>query len=137
MFSTGFRHIKPDGQISEWTSDQGKVTNAVANGKQIALSIQGGEIVYFELDNQGSITEKDKVTLDSEILCMAISDIPKDRQRAKYLACGFTDNTVRLFSLDVGSSLLKVSGQAMPTTPESVCLIEYDDPGFIKGDEDY
>ena len=137
VFSTGFRHIKPDGQISEWTSDQGKVTNAVANGKQIALSIQGGEIVYFELDNQGSITEKDKVTLDSEILCMAISDIPKDRQRAKYLACGFTDNTVRLFSLDVGSSLLKVSGQAMPTTPESVCLIEYDDPGYIKGDEDY
>jgi splicing factor 3B subunit 3 len=129
VFPTGIRHMKPGGtNFSEWTCEHGKVTSAACNKKQVALAVQGGELIYFELDSDGSLTEKERNKLDSEILCMSIGDIPKDRQRAKFLACGFTDNTVRLFSLDVGTCLLKLSHQSLPSAPESVCLVEYDDP---------
>jgi splicing factor 3B subunit 3 len=59
---------------------------------------------------------------------MSIGEIPKDRQRSKFLACGFIDNTVKLYSLDLESCLLKLSQQTMPAAPESVCLLEYNDP---------
>ena len=128
VFPTGIRHIKPNGAFSEWTYEHGKITNAACNQRQLALSVQGGELLYFELDSDGLLSEKEKSKNDSEILCMSIGDVPKDRQRTKFLACGFTDNTVRLFSLDVGTCLLKLSHQSLPSAPESICLIEYDEP---------
>ena len=137
VFNSGIKHIKTDGKSVEWQSETGKVTNAVCNPKQLAVSIQGGEIVYFELDSEGNLSEREKLSnLDSDVICMSIGEIPLERQRTKFLACGFIDNTVRLFSLDVDSCLFKLSHQSLPAAPESVCLIEYDDPTSNKIDED-
>lgn len=136
VFATGIKHIKPDGTSSEWQSEQGKVTNAVCNPKQLVLSIQSGELVYFELDSEGNLSEREKANLGSEVLCMSIGEIPPERQRSKFLACGFIDNTVGLYSLDIDSCLLKLSHQILPSTPESVCLAEYNDPTSVEIDED-
>lgn len=136
VYSSGIKHIKADGTSSEWQSEQGKITNAVCNPKQLAISIQGGELVYFELDSEGTLAEREKANLSSEILCMSIGEIPKERQRSKFLACGFIDNTVALYSLDIDSCLLKLSHQFLPSTPESVCLAEYDDPTNLSDEED-
>jgi len=137
VFSSGIKHIKPDGRSVEWQSESGKITNAVCNPKQLVVSVQGGELIYFELDSEGGLVEKEKQSnIDSEVLCMTIGDIPHERQRSKFLACGFTDNTVRLFSLDVDSCLYKLSSQSLPASPESVCLIEYDDPASTRSSED-
>jgi splicing factor 3B subunit 3 len=57
-----------------------------------------------------------------------VGDIPQDRQRSKFLAVGFADSTVKIFSLDLDSCLMRLSSQALPNTPKSVCLIEYSDP---------
>lgn len=136
VHSSGIKHIRPNGVSSEWQADQGKITFAACNSKQLAVSIQGGELIYFELDSEGGLAEREKVNLDSEVLCMSMGEIPAERQRSKFLAVGFIDNTVGLYSLDVDSCLLKMSHQFLPATPESVCLAEYDDPSGSVSDED-
>lgn len=44
------RHITPDGVIDTWEAP-GKIFKVTANEKQIVLSLQGGILYYFELDN--------------------------------------------------------------------------------------
>lgn len=39
VYSTGVRHIKPSGVISEWQSETGKITCATCNKKQLAISV--------------------------------------------------------------------------------------------------
>ena len=85
VFNSGIKHIKTDGKSVEWQSETGKVTNAVCNPKQLAVSIQGGEIVYFELDSEGNLSEREKLSnLDSDVICMSIGEIPLERQRTKF-----------------------------------------------------
>ena len=57
-------------------------------------------------------------------MCLDIGFIPEGRQRCKFLAVGLNDNTVRVFSLDSESCLHRLSTQALPSQPESVCLLE-------------
>jgi splicing factor 3B subunit 3 len=56
-----------------------------------------------------------------------IGEVPEGRTRSKYLAVGFGDNTCRILSLDTDSCLQKISIQALPTTPESVCFMNVGD----------
>ena len=90
------------------------------------ISVTGGDLIYFELDtNSGSLNEVNKVTVDTEILTLDIPKLPEGRQRSKFLAVGFLDNTVKIYSLDLDSCLLKLSMQVLPSNPESVCIVEY------------
>ncbi len=67
--------------------------------------MNGGELIYFELDRTGQLNEVGKVTLEGEILCLDVGDIPDQRERCKFLAVGLSDNTVRILSLDPESCL--------------------------------
>jgi len=51
------------------------------------------------------LSETEKLTLDFEVLSINIGPIPEGRLRSKFLAIGFNDNTVKLFSLDPDSCL--------------------------------
>lgn len=44
--------------------------------------------------------------------------------RAKFLAVGYADNTCKILSLDQDSCLHRVSIQALPSVPESVCFMQ-------------
>lgn len=101
---------------------------AASNLRQLVIATIGGELTYFEIDNMGNLAETEKMTIEGEVVCLDIGIIPEGRQRCKFLAVGLSDNTVRVFSLDLESCLHRLSTQALPSQPESVCLME------MKGD---
>jgi splicing factor 3B subunit 3 len=67
VVSTGIKHVKLDGKVNQWQSDNGTITNAVCNQKQLVISIHGGDIIYFELDSEGNLSEMEKITPDSAV----------------------------------------------------------------------
>lgn len=55
---------------------------------------------------------------------MALGTVPAGEQRYLFLAVGLSDNTVRIISLDPSECLSPRSMQALPSAPESLCLVE-------------
>jgi splicing factor 3B subunit 3 len=53
--------------------------------------------------------------------------VSEGRQRTKFLAVGFSDNTCRILGLDSDSCLHKISVQALPAAPESVCFMSVEE----------
>lgn len=83
--------------------------------------------MYFEInDVTGQLQQTQTKFFESEIKCMDLPEVPEGRTRYKFLAVGFNDNTCRILSLDVDSCLQKLSIQAFPAQPESVCLTNHD-----------
>ncbi|KAF6530378.1 hypothetical protein HZS61_001690 [Fusarium oxysporum f. sp. conglutinans] len=65
IHSKGIRHLRA-GQINEWPAPQHRSIVAVTtNKRQIAIALSSGEIVYFEVDSDGSLA-------DSSGLCLHI-----------------------------------------------------------------
>lgn len=62
--------------------------------------------------------------MPSEVLCMTLGSVPAGEQRSGFLAVGLSDNTVRIISLDPSDCLSPRSMQALPSSAESLCLIE-------------
>lgn len=62
--------------------------------------------------------------MPSEVMCMALGTVPAGEQRSWFLAVGLSDNTVRIISLDPSDCLSPRSMQALPSSPESLCLVE-------------
>lgn len=69
--------------------------------------------------------------MPSEVLCMALGTVPQGEQRSWFLAVGLTDNTVRIISLDPTECLSPRSMQALPSSPESLCIVEMGIPDSI------
>lgn len=125
IFPQGIRHIRADRRINEWKAP-GKhtITQTAVNSRQVAIALSGNEIVYFELDAAGQLNEyTDRVTFESDITCLAIGTVPEGRQRARFLAVGLADNTVRLLSLDPEDCLQSLGMQALPASPSALCLV--------------
>jgi splicing factor 3B subunit 3 len=61
--------------------------------------------------------------MDQEISCIDCGEIEESRSRSRFLAVGTEDKTVKLLSLDPDSCLERISVQALPDKPSSVCLI--------------
>jgi len=121
----GLRHIRQDKRINEWqTPGKKAIVKAAINEKQVVLALSGGELVYFELDMAGQLTEVDKRDMGQDVACLDIGPVPEGRQRSRFLAVGSYDNTVKLLSLNPEDCLQMLSQQALPTQPESLCLVE-------------
>lgn len=85
---TGIIHIRSDGKRNQWKVPSGEITCAVSNERQVVVSLEGGEIRYFELDSVGSLIEVGSKIMDTEIKCLAIGPIQEGRQRSRFLAVG-------------------------------------------------
>jgi len=59
-----------------------------------------------------------------DIACLGVAPIPKGRQRARFLAVGDYDNTVRMVSLDSGDNFASLAVLALPAPPESLCILK-------------
>lgn len=53
------------------------------------------------LFQSGQLNEyKDRKDMSADVICMALASVPSGEQRARFLAVGLMDSTVRIISLD-------------------------------------
>lgn len=51
VYPEGIRHIRADKRVNEWRAPGKKtITRCALNERQVVISLSGGEIVYFEMD---------------------------------------------------------------------------------------
>lgn len=125
----GIRHLR-GGEINEWPAPQHRSIVAVAtNEQQIAVALSSGEIVYFEVDSDGSLAEYDeKKEIFSTVTCLSLGPVPEGRIRSPMLAVGCEDCTVRILSLDPDSTLESKSIQALTAAPSALKIMAMEDP---------
>ncbi|MEW5303982.1 MAG: hypothetical protein WDW36_006625 [Sanguina aurantia] len=124
IYPGGLRHIRPDRRINEWkVPGRRTIKCAASNERQVAISLQGTEIIYFELDQMGQLLEIEKKEMSEDVSAMDIAPIPEGRQRCRFLAVGSYDQSMRIISLDPGDNLKTLSTQALPSNPESVLML--------------
>lgn len=44
---------------------EGKIVNGITKGRQMTIALTGGDIIYYELDQTGSLSEAAQTSLDS------------------------------------------------------------------------
>ena len=124
VLQSGVRHIIDEKNVSHWNAPN-TISLAASNSRQLVISLQGGIVIYFELDASGKLREVEKREMEQEVICMDIAAVPEGRSRSRFLAVGCFDNTVRILSLDPEGCLTRLSTQALPSSqPRSVCLVE-------------
>uniref|UniRef100_A0A914WK62 Splicing factor 3b subunit 3 n=1 Tax=Plectus sambesii TaxID=2011161 RepID=A0A914WK62_9BILA len=126
IYPDGIRHIRSDRRVNEWKAPgKRSIVKCAINQRQVAIALSGGEIVYFELDATGQLNEyTERKELSSEVVCMGLSEVPQGELRARFLAVGLADRTVRIISLDPQDCLAPLSMQALPADSESLAIVE-------------
>jgi splicing factor 3B subunit 3 len=125
VFPTGIRFIRSDKRITEWpTPARRTIVRSAINNKQVVIALTGGELLYFELDITGSLVEVGRKDMGRDIACIDIAPIPEGRLRARFLAVGDYENTVRVLSLDPEDVFSSLAVQALPAPPESLCIVK-------------
>jgi len=124
VYPNGIYHVRADGRASEWKTPRGRpVVKAAANARQVAIGLSGGELIYFELDQQGNLAEVDKKDSGHEITCVEMGAVPAGRQRSRFAAVGGWDNTIRILSLDPEDCMNVLAVLALPAQAESAAML--------------
>ncbi|VDO89343.1 unnamed protein product [Schistosoma mattheei] len=126
VYPDGIRHIRSDKRVNVWRAPGKKtITKCAVNRRQVVIALTGGELVYFEMDMTGQLNEyTERKEMPADVICMALGRIPANEQRSRFLAVGLADNTVRILSLDPSDCLTPLTMQGIPSTPESLCIVE-------------
>ncbi|RFU35793.1 hypothetical protein B7463_g614, partial [Scytalidium lignicola] len=121
----GIRHIRADRRVNEWAAPQHRsIVAATTNERQVAVALSSGEIVYFEMDSDGSLAEYDeRKEMSGTVTCLSLGDVPEGRVRSQFLAVGCDDSTVRILSLDPDSTLENKSVQALTSAPSALSIM--------------
>jgi splicing factor 3B subunit 3 len=121
----GIRHIRADRRVNEWPAPQHRsIVAATTNERQVAVALSSGEIVYFEMDTDGSLAEYDeKREMSGTVTCLSLGEVPEGRVRSSFLAVGCDDSTVRILSLDPESTLESKSVQALTSAPSALSIM--------------
>jgi splicing factor 3B subunit 3 len=121
----GIRHIRADRRVNEWAAPQHRsIVAATTNERQVAVALSSGEIVYFEMDSDGSLAEYDeKREMSGTVTCLSLGEVPEGRIRSQFLAVGCDDSTVRILSLDPDSTLENKSVQALTSAPSALSIM--------------
>ncbi|KZF24133.1 hypothetical protein L228DRAFT_252598 [Xylona heveae TC161] len=125
----GIRHIRADRRVNEWPAPQHRsIVAATTNERQVAIALSSGEIVYFEMDSDGSLAEYDeKREMSGTVTCLSLGEVPEGRVRSPFLAVGCDDSTVRILSLDPDSTLENKSVQALTSAPSALSIMSMAD----------
>ncbi|KAG0000345.1 Splicing factor 3B subunit 3, partial [Modicella reniformis] len=129
IYPQGIRHIRANKQVTEWRAPGGRqIVRAATNRQQVVIALTGGELVYFEVDESGNLSESHVTKeMPGNVTCLSIQPLPAGRRRVRFLAVGCDDNTVRILSLDSASCLEPLSMQALSSVPESLVMIDMPD----------
>ncbi|KAK3997241.1 Pre-mRNA-splicing factor rse1 [Cladorrhinum sp. PSN332] len=124
----GIRHIV-QGRVNEWGAPQHRsIVAAAANENQVVIALSSGEIVYFEMDVDGSLAEYDeKKEMSGTVTSLSLARVPEGLRRSSFLAVGCDDCTVRILSLDPESTLEMKSIQALTAAPSSLSIMSMED----------
>jgi splicing factor 3B subunit 3 len=81
------RHVLANKEKKKWAVPDGKsIVAATTNKRQIVVALNTAELVYFELDVDGSLNEyQDKKGMPAGVVCMSIGEVPVGRQRSLFL----------------------------------------------------
>ncbi|KAL2869807.1 DDB1/RSE1 family protein [Aspergillus lucknowensis] len=125
----GIRHILPDRRVNEWPAPQHRsIVAAATNERQVTVALSSGEIVYFEMDADGSLAEYDeRRQMTGTVTCLSLGKVPEGRTRSSFLAVGCDDSTVRILSLDPDSTLENKSVQALTAAPSALNIMSMAD----------
>ncbi|EED21112.1 nuclear mRNA splicing factor, putative [Talaromyces stipitatus ATCC 10500] len=125
----GIRHILADHRVNEWPAPQHRtIVAAATNERQVAVALSSGEIVYFEMDTDGSLAEYDeKRQMSGTVTSLSLGEVPEGRVRSSFLAVGCDDSTVRILSLDPDSTLENKSVQALTSAPSALNIMSMAD----------
>lgn len=122
---TGVRQIDATGSSKEWRSPGLKrIEVASANEGQVLIALDGGEVIYFELDSMsGRLDVKtDETKVGADVCCLDVGTIAPGRSRSMLAAIGCRDQTVKIVSLEPGKMLSQRSSTALKSRPHSVLL---------------
>ncbi|CAN6637597.1 pre-mRNA-splicing factor Rse1p [Trichomonascus vanleenenianus] len=125
VHQNGLRSISESGEINEWTpgQDDGYVVHASTNNAQVVLALSTNKLVYFEVDEDGELNEfNERPEVSGGIACLSVGDVPEGRLRSSLLAVGCANETIRIYSLDPGSTLEELVVQALTAAPSDVCI---------------
>ncbi|KAL2129121.1 hypothetical protein VTI74DRAFT_8198 [Chaetomium olivicolor] len=124
----GIRHIV-QGRVNEWPAPQHRsIVAAATNENQVVIALSSGEIVYFEMDADGSLAEYDeKKEMSGTVTSLSLGRVPEGLRRSSFLAVGCDDCTVRILSLDPESTLEMKSIQALTSAPSSLSIMSMED----------
>ncbi|KHJ44087.1 CPSF A subunit region [Trichuris suis] len=141
VFPEGIRHIQGDRRVNEWKVPARRViSNCTVNRKQVLIALNGGEIIYFEMDEaswhslalmpnvvmplqSGQLNEfTERKEMSCEVVSMALAEVPPGEVRCRFLAVALTDHSVRIISLDPVDCLASLYMQALPALGTSLCI---------------
>jgi splicing factor 3B subunit 3 len=93
---------------------QKKVEHAACNAKQICIALTGGEVVYFEADQSGNVSELARHDVGLDVACLDCESI--------FLVLGCWDNSIKVLSLERSNLMASLSSQMLPSRPWSIAL---------------
>ncbi|KAK3816518.1 MAG: mono-functional DNA-alkylating methyl methanesulfonate N-term-domain-containing protein [Benniella sp.] len=129
IYPQGIRPTRANKQVTEWRSPGGRqIVRAAINRQQVVIALTGGDLVYFEVNDSGNLSESHvRREMSGNVTCLSIQPLPKDRRRIRFLAVGCDGITVRILSLESSSCLEPLSMQALSGVPESLVMIDMPD----------
>ncbi|KAK9480599.1 CPSF A subunit region-domain-containing protein [Lipomyces japonicus] len=132
VYPKGIRHISGEKEINEWEAPLHEaIVAATTNDRQVAIALSTGEIVYFELDDEGQLNEyQDRKQMDAPVICLSVGDVPEGRVRNSFLAVGCQDSTIHIISLDPDNTLTSLSVQALTAPATSLRILSMPDNTF-------
>jgi len=140
VHSQGIRHIRPDIQtVHEWKPPQDlQIQAADGNASQLVVVLSSKQLLYFELDETGMLTEIQEVELTKEessayLPCVSIAPLVSGQSKASFVAVSDgVSYYARLYSLKRESCLKPISLQALDTVASSLLLIWLNASTFSK-----
>lgn len=100
---TGLLRIRSDGRREPWPEAGQRVSLAACamNKRQIVLATTAGELIYFEVDNDGELNEyMERKELGVSVATLSMADVPENRQRTPYLVSLWIPFLVTCFVAD-------------------------------------
>ena len=95
ILPNGFRHIRKD-KTAKTTRFEGRIIKGTTRGRQMVIALAGGDVIYYELDQTGSLTEGGQMSFENEVVAFDFSPVEKGRIRSSFLATGFSNFTTQI-----------------------------------------
>ncbi|KAJ2344846.1 pre-mRNA-splicing factor rse1, partial [Coemansia sp. RSA 2673] len=120
------RHVMSDGRVTEWVPPMGVISCAAVNIRQAVVALgRSGECAYFEM-HAGVLREHaERLSVGSDVTCVALAPIPQSRLLAPLVAVGCEDQTVRVHALEPHRCLEALSMQAVADVAHAVAVMDH------------